>query len=224
MSKVLVIADTHCPAMHPKYPAFLSKMQKRHKTTHTVHIGDLVDWCSISYHPKAPSLKNSYKEFKNAQKQVKKVYERFPECTWLIGNHDALTERHAIDVGLPMEVFKDYATMWSVPNWEVVPRFGNIIIDEVLYQHGDRGRGGKFAAGLNMESEFRSVVQGHLHAQAGVVYRANQRTCVFGMQVGCGVDHEKEAMDYGKKYAQKPIIGCGIVIDGHTAIFEPMHL
>ena len=31
-------------------------------------------------------------------------------------------------------------------------------------------------------------------------------------------------MNYGKKYAQKPIVGCGVVIDGHTAIFEPLAL
>jgi hypothetical protein len=44
------------------------------------------------------------------------------------------------------------------------------------------------------------------------------------MQVGCGVDHDKEAMAYGKKYNSKPILGCGVVIDGVTAICEPMLL
>jgi len=119
-------------------------------------------------------------------------------------------------------VFKKYNEMWGVDKWKVVPRFGHVIIDGVMYQHGDRGMGGEMAAAKNARAEYRSVVQGHLHAQAGVVYNANQRACTFGMQVGCGVDHELEAMHYGKKYSKKPIVGCGVVIDGHTAIFVPM--
>jgi L-aminopeptidase/D-esterase-like protein len=106
----------------------------------------------------------------------------------------------------------------------VVPRFGALKIDGVLYQHGDRGRGGKTSAVLNMQSEFNSVVQGHHHSQAGVWYNANQHVCTFGLQVGCGVDHHVEAMQYGKKYNQKPIVGCGVVIDGRVGLFEPMPL
>ena len=153
-----------------------------------------------------------------------KLYKAFPSVTWLIGNHDALTERQAGEVGLPLTVLKDYSELWGVHNWDVIPRFGSVEIDGVMYQHGDRGLGGAMAASRNAKAEYCSVVQGHLHAQAGVVYNANQRICTFGMQVGCGVDHRVEAMSYGKKYNQKPIVGCGVVLNGKTAIFEPMPL
>ena len=224
MSNVLVIGDTHCPAMIDGYVPFLKKIQKKHKCTKVVHIGDLVDWASISFHPKAPSLKNSEEEFAKASKQVAKLYKAFPSVTWLIGNHDALTERQAGEVGLPLTVLKDYSELWGVTPWDVIPRFGSGEIDGVMYQHGDRGLGGAMAASRNAKAEYCSVVQGHLHAQAGVVYNANQRVCTFGMQVGCGVDHRVEAMSYGKKYNQKPIVGCGVVLNGKTAIFEPMPL
>lgn len=210
--------------MHPGYVTFLRTVYKNHNCNRVVHIGDLVDWASISYHPKAPSLKNSSEEFKKARKQVKEIHKAFPKATWLIGNHDALTERHANDVGLPMEVFKDYVEMWNVPGWRVVPRYGHVRIDGVIYQHGDRGRGGKMAAVLNMEAEYCSLVQGHLHAQSGVWYRANQRTLTFGMQVGCGIDHKAAAMQYGMKFNQKPIVGCGVVYEGRSAAFIPMPL
>jgi hypothetical protein len=42
------------------------------------------------------------------------------------------------------------------------------------------------------------------------------------MEVWCGVDWEHHQMEYGVKYSQKPILGCGVVIDGNTPIFEPM--
>ncbi|MCP4776506.1 MAG: metallophosphoesterase [Planctomycetaceae bacterium] len=224
MSRVLVIGDTHCPVMHRRYVTFLQEIAELWKIDEVVHIGDLVDWASISYHPKAPSLRNSQQEYVKAKKQVTQLYEAFPEATWIIGNHDALTERQLFDIGLPIEVLKDYREMWGVLNWEIIPRFGHHLIDDVLYMHGDKGRYGKFPAIMNAEAEFQSVVQGHAHSSAGVMYGANSNLRYFGMQVGCGVDYRSAAMSYGHKYAKKPILGCGVVIDGTTALFEPMNL
>ena len=224
MARVLIIGDTHCPVMHRRYIDFLKEIQDSWGTDKVIHIGDLVDWASISYHPKAPSLKNSEQEYENAHKQVAQLYEAFPEVTWIIGNHDALTERQVFDIGLPIDLLKNYKEIWNVPNWEIVPRFGHKIIDDVLYMHGDKGRYGKFPAILNAEAEFQSVVQGHAHSAAGVMYGANTNLRYFGMQVGCGVDYRKAAMSYGHRYSKKPILGCGVVINGITAVFEPMHL
>mgnify|MGYP003631818306 FL=1 len=224
-SRVLVIGDCHAPCMLSGYIDFLKGIQKKHNCDRVVHIGDAVDWASISYHPKAPSLKNSEAEFAKALVQVQELHRAFPVLDYLIGNHDALSERQASDAGLPVLVLKDFNQLWGVPNWNVVDRFGHVEIDGVLYQHGDRGRGGQNnAAFLNALDEHKSVVQGHFHAQAGVNYFANHHTRVFGMQVGCGCDHESLAMAYGKKFNKKPIVGCGVVIEGHTAIFEPMAL
>ncbi len=224
MARVLVIGDCHCPVMHRNYVPFLQKIAEQWEVDTVVQIGDLVDWASISYHPKAPSLKDSEREFRKAMTQVQQIYSAFPECIWLIGNHDALTERQVFDVGLPMDVLKDYKTLWNVPTWEVIPRYGEKIIDGVLYMHGDKGKGGRFPALSNAESFFQSVVQGHAHSAAGVQYGANRNMRYFGLQVGCGVDYRKAAMAYGVKYPRKPILGCGIVIDGKTALFEPMDL
>jgi len=225
MANVLIIGDTHAPCMLPEYIPFLKKMYKRHNCNKVVHIGDLVDWCAMSYHPKDPSLMNSRAEYAAAKKQVKRLYRAFPKATWLIGNHDCLPGRRAADIGLPNEVMRDYKELWGLDGWEVVPRYGNKIIDGVIYQHGDRGRSGQInGALLNAQEEHCSVVQGHLHAQMCVNYFANTKTRTFGMQVGCGVDHKRAAMDYGKKYNKKPLLGCGIVLNGVTAIVEPMKL
>jgi len=222
MSNVLVIGDTHAPCMHPEYVDFLLDVQDSWDCDRVVHIGDLVDWASISYHPKAPSLKNSEKEFEDAYEQVQAIGAAFPTVDWMIGNHDSLTERQASDLGLPVQVLKSYTDLWDLPGWTAHARYSNVKIDNVMYQHGDRGKGGSFPAMANAKVEFMSVVQGHYHAAAGVQYIANQNEIVFGLQVGCGVDHHRAAMEYGVKYAQKPLVGCGVVIDGHTALFEPM--
>ena len=224
MSNVLVIGDTHCPCMHDGYVDFLLDIQEAWSCDRVVHIGDVVDWCSISYHPKAPSLKNSEAEFDKAFAQVQELYAAFPELDWMIGNHDSLTERQATDLGLPLNVLKDYDALWEVDGWRVHPRFSDLVIDGVMYRHGDKGKGGAMPAFANAQGEFQSMVQGHFHAAAGVMYGANQNMRYFGLQTGCGTDYRKAAMQYGVKYSKKPILGCGVVIDGSTAIFEPMTL
>ncbi len=224
MSNVLVIGDTHAPCMLDGYVDFLVDLADAWSVDRVVHIGDLVDWASISYHPKAPSLKNSELEFEQAYAQVQELYEAFPEVDWLIGNHDSLTERQATDLGLPLNVLKDYDQLWGVPGWNVHPRYSDLVIEGVAYRHGDKGKGGAMPAFMNAKTEFQSVVQGHFHASAGVQYGANMNMRYFGMQTGSGVDYRKAAMSYGVKYSQKPILGAGIVIDGTNAIFEPMTL
>ena len=226
MSRVFVIPDLHCPVMLPKFLTFLQRTRDKHRCTKVVSIGDIVDWSSISYHPKAPSLKNSEAEFEKAYKQVAKVVKAFPRAQHMIGNHDCLTERQAGDAGLPLSVLKSFGDLWGLgKKWTVHPRYADLVIDGVIYRHGDKGKGGQHNPALaNAQCEHASVVQGHFHACAGVNYFANLKTRIFGLQVGCGVDHDTAAMSYGAKFSKKPILGCGVVIDGETAIFEPMKL
>jgi predicted phosphodiesterase len=224
MARVLVIGDTHAPCMLDGYVEFLQEMADVWNIDRVVHIGDLVDWASISYHPKAPSLKNSEEEFSEALAQVQRLSSAFPVADWLIGNHDSLTERQATDLGLPLQVLRSYTDLWQLPDWVVTPRFGTLEIDGVRYSHGETGRGGQAPAIAQAADTFQSTVIGHFHAAAGVTYRANENARYFGMNVGCGVDYHRAAMQYGVKYPKKPVLGCGVVIDGTTAIFEPMPL
>ena len=68
-----------------------------------------------------------------------------------------------------------------------------------------------------------NTVQGHLHTQAYVQHFVGANFKVFGMQVGCGIDHDAYAFAYAKR-GKKPAIGCGVVIGGHTAINCLMNL
>ena len=68
-----------------------------------------------------------------------------------------------------------------------------------------------------------STVQGHLHTQSYVEWYVGQNFKIFGMQVGCGIDHNSYAMAYAKR-GKKPAISCGVVIGGHTAFNCLMNL
>ena len=68
-----------------------------------------------------------------------------------------------------------------------------------------------------------SVVMGHVHSVAGVKFGAGPLERWFGMDVGCLIDRKAWQFAYGKHMPKKPILGCGVVIDG-TPYYEPMPL
>lgn len=222
MATVLIIGDTHCPVMRLGYVRFLQKIADQYGPDRVVHVGDLADWHSISYHEKLPGLSSAGEEFRKAKRQIQQLVEAFPKADWLIGNHDALTERQATTAGLPSEVLKDYNELWEVP-WKVHERFAELLIDGVVYTHGE-GPGGMYAHINRAKARMRSVVMGHWHSNAGVEWVSTPEDRVFGMAVGCGVDNKKLQFLYSKPAPRKPMLGCGVVVNGTQAYFEPWAL
>ena len=223
--RTLVIGDTHCPAMLDGYPEFLTRIYDKYGCSRVVMIGDLVDLHSQSYHEKSPDRKNPAEELDAAKEQITELVNMFPNVSLLIGNHDALVERQATTAGISAAFLKPFKEQFELPRgWTVYPRYHKLVVDGVIYQHGDQGKGGQFAALKNAQSEFCSVVQGHHHSQSGVWYHANENSLVFGMQTGCGINRHHMQMAYGTKFSAKPIISCGVVVDSQTAFVERMTL
>ena len=66
-------------------------------------------------------------------------------------------------------------------------------------------------------------IQGHHHGTFDIQYWANTKDIYWGMTAGCLVDNKSLAMAYGKNNLSKPILGCGLVIEGFP-ILIPMVL
>jgi predicted phosphodiesterase len=201
---------------------FLRDIRRAWRCDKVVHIGDVVDWHCISYHEKDLNDLNYNEEFNTALRQVQKLKRAFPKLTVMTGNHDSLPHRRACTAGLPGSVIKGNYQIWETPQWEWMPRYAKLEVDNCIYMHGDNGKGGITPALANAKDLFQSVVAGHHHSSAGVYYHANPNSLVFGMNVGCLVDWHHASMSYGVKFNKKPILGCGVVIDGKHAVFEPM--
>ena len=94
--------------------------------------------------------------------------------------------------------------------WDIVD---DIKIDGVLYHHGYTSNG---VNGFRNDAKNRmcSTVSGHIHGNAGISATASDHRLVWGMAVGCGIDNKSMAMVYGKHFKSKPILSCGIVIEG----------
>jgi predicted phosphodiesterase len=212
MSKVGIIGDTHFPCEIEGYLDWCYDVFTAWGIDEIVHIGDLVDNCALSFHKKSPVLKDPVREYEKAMVKIERLTSLFPTGQLLIGNHDALPWRLCDEVGIPHSLMRSPKEIWGLDGWDVTQRFGQIVIDDVIYQHGDRGRG---SARLNMQQEMMSVVQGHHHSKWEISGAATTKKWTFNMQVGCGVDWKHMAMDYGVKFNTKPILGCGVVIDGH---------
>lgn len=134
-------------------------------------------------------------------------------------NHDAIPSRQLADLGMPSFYLRSYKDLWNLPKaWDIDVEF---IIDNVLYFHGI-GSMGKDGALNSALYNRMSTVQGHAHSFLGCKYSANNRDLVFGMNVGCGVDNDSYAMEYGKHFVKKPTLGCGVVYSSKEAYAIPM--
>jgi predicted phosphodiesterase len=217
MSRVLAIGDLHEPFTHPKYLAFCKDVKRMYRTKETVFIGDQVDLHAMSFHQHDVDGMSAGHEKVVAKKQIATWYKAFPNAKVCIGNHDARTIRLAAKVGMPVDDLKDFKTSWGTPNWDWQWEHE---IDGVLYLHGTGASGKQAAANLMMKRR-RSVVIGHTHTNAGINYHTNHDNRIFGMNVGCGIDCNSYAFAYAKDFADRPVLGCGVVIDG-IGHFIPM--
>jgi len=215
-----IIGDTHCPGMRKGYVEFLQRTFDAWGVNRVVHIGDLVDWHCLSYHEKNPMIHEGCKEVRDARKQIAELVAAFPEADWMIGNHDALPMRKAVTAGILPELLVSYNDFWQV-DWQVHGRHTELKIDGVHYRHGDVMPGGQNAALKQAKNNFTSAVQGHHHTNGGVTYFANPDFRVFGLDVGCGIDAKRMQFEYGRPFKKKSVLGCGIVVNGTAAYFEP---
>lgn len=200
--------------------AFLSAVKKKYKPDLVVSLGDLEDWHSISMHDHDPDGMNPGKELQAIRDGVKLLSKVFPNLMICTSNHGSLPFRRAFKYGMPQELIKDFsAILKSPPGWEWADQWE---IDGVLYEHGDPFTG-QNAALKCAEQNMQSTVIGHVHSFAGIQYSANSKHLIFGFNCGCLINRDAYAFNYAKKIKRKPILGCGVVIDG-IPTFIPMLL
>lgn len=215
INRVLVVGDIHEPFCLEGYLDFCKDMYAKHNCNKVIFIGDIIDNHYSSYHETDADGLGGGAELDLAINKLAKWYQAFPDAEVIIGNHDRIIMRKAQTSAVPKKWIKDFKDVLEVPNWRFKERF---VLDGVQYVHGEAG-----TAKAKCRADMMSTVQGHLHTQAYTEWFVGANFKIFGMQVGCGIDHEAYALAYAKA-GKKPAIGCGIIIDGKTAINELMEL
>lgn len=208
-NRVLVIGDLHEPFCLDNYLDFCKNTYANYNCNKVVFIGDVIDSHFSSFHETDPDGMGGGQELDIAIKRLSKWYKAFPKADVTIGNHDRIVYRKGFSGGIPKRWLKPFNEVLETPKWNFVER---LIIDGVQYVHGEGG-----TARTKCKNDMMSTVQGHIHTQAYTEWMVGQNFKIFGMQVGCGVDHTAYAVAYAKNF-KKQAIGCGVVIGGHTAI------
>lgn len=215
MSKVLVIGDTHFPAVHAGYLAFCQDLYEKHDCNKVVHIGDVIDFHAISEYDSEPDAPGALDEYEAALECVRLWYASFPDALVCEGNHDARPYRGAAKVKMPQRFLKSYNELLGTPGWKWSPDHK---IDGVYYFHGT-GTSGEYPAMNTMKKMLMSTVQGHVHTAAGLWWKANPERRMFGMSVGTGVNDKHIAFKYGQHLKARSILSAGVVLDGN-----PIHI
>lgn len=223
MSKtILVISDLQLPFEHKDAFKFLAAVKKKYKPNRVVNIGDISDSYCLNHWGRDPDAPSATQEIDALMSGVQKLAKMFPKMDVLTSNHDRRIYRKAMDASIPSHFIKPYHEWMGCPKTWLFS--DELVIDGVLYTHGDEvGAGGMNASLKRAQGYGRSCVSGHLHTQANITYFANREVLLFGMQVGCLIDHKKIAFAYAKKNLKKPILSVGLVIDG-IPMLVPMQL
>jgi len=210
VSNVLVIGDLHEPFCLDSYLDWCIEQYHTYNCTEIVFIGDIIDNHYSSYHETSADGMGGLDELELAIKRISRWYNAFPKATVIVGNHDRLIMRKSQTSAIPSKWIKSYKEVLEVPNWNFVERY---VKDGVQYIHGEGG-----TARTKCRADMMNTVQGHLHTQAYCEHYVGQNFRVFGLQTGCGIDHESYAMAYAK-YGKKPAIGCAVILNnGQTPL------
>mgnify|MGYP003114081890 FL=1 len=211
-SCILVISDTHIPYHHKDSIDFLKAIKKKYKPDRVIHIGDEVDSHAISFHDSDPDLYSAGYEHQMSLPVIKELEKIFPVMDLMDSNHGSLVYRRQKASGLPRAAMKSYNEYLDVGDgwtWhdDLMIRMSNG--QDCYFCHG------KFANVLKVAQQYGCpTVQGHYHSSFNIQYWGNPNSLNWGMQVGCLIDSDSLAFEYMKTQKSRPIIGCGIIIDG----------
>lgn len=210
--RILVISDLHCPYQHKDTVKFLKAIKNKYKPTRVILSGDEVDNHAISFHDSDPDLSSAGDELQQAVKALKPIYELFPVAQVLESNHGSLVIRKALANGLSRKFFRSPGEILEAPKGWTWHFDISLLLPTGFhcYFHHSKGQNAK----KNSQALGSSFVQGHHHEQMDIQYWGNPHALLFGMTVGCLVDDKALAMAYNKNNLKRPVIGCGVIIDG----------
>ena len=220
---VIAIGDIQFPFQHEDMIPFLRAVIKKYKPDTMVQIGDLADQYFANAWGKSTKAKAARDEFELFLDQLHNdflpLFKKMDK-TIIIGNHDERIFKRADEAGIPDFVLKSMKDLYELPN--DVDLVYDKVIDGVTYVHGHTTKCTSANATEILTYEYETpVVYGHFHSSAGINYLANKRRLVWGFNLGCLIDNNAYAFQYGRSYKNKPILGVGLVINGQP-IYIPM--
>jgi hypothetical protein len=212
VSTILVIPDLQIPFHHRGALKFLKAVRDEYEPDTIVCVGDEWDNCALSRYPKDPDGQSAGDEHKRAKRASQGFYEAFPEVLLCTSNHRARLYKRAYEAGIPADFIKDTHSYMGAPDgWQWADQWR---VNGIVFEHGDRAGSANSAGDKLIDANHASTVYGHHSGMANIVYRQKANRTLFAMNVGCLVDVNSYAMNYLKLIRNKPVLGCGVIVDG----------
>lgn len=215
-SVILIISDMHIPYHHPQLIPFLKRLKEKYNPTRVICIGDELDMAKLSYHEHDADLPSAGDELRLALKTIKDLFELFPKMDVLESNHGSLVYRKAKTHGIPRHYIKSYNNVLGVDDgwkWHFDLTVKLPDGQHVYFTHGKSADGLKLSQTMGM-----SCVQGHYHEKFGINYWSNPLGTYWSMQIGCLISDSSLAFAYNKVNLKRPIIGCGLIVNGKPVL------
>ena len=212
MRPTLIISDCHAPYHHQDAIPFLCAVREQFKTESTIHIGDEADHHAMSFHEHNPDAKSAGDELDAAIEFMKPLHRAFPKMTLCESNHGSMLYRKAVANGIPDKMLRRLDEIYKTPGWS----WHEEILDEIKPGVGVCFR---HSFGVNISTSLPRqggwcIVQGHHHSKLNIEYLETPTVRIFGMTVGCLIDHKSLVFGYNRLQQARPILGCGVIIKG----------
>jgi len=205
---VLIISDTHIPYSHKDYILFLKAVKKKYKPDVITHIGDELDYHSISFHDSDSSLLSADMELEKSIVELQEgLHKLFPKMHILTSNHGSLVYRRLRHHGVPVSMLKTLQELYETPRWSW---YDDLILKtkagDVYLCHGKSSAYGRLC-----KEQMCSAVQGHFHTKFEVTWHRSSRGDRFNAFIGCLVDDESMAFAYARNNLPKAILGVMVI-------------
>lgn len=214
---ILVIPDQHAPYQHPDFLRFLCTVRDNFKPDLVLNLGDELDYHAMSFHDSDPNLSSAGDELERAKVFMRNFHREFPQMLICHSNHGSMVYRRAKAHGIPVQLIKKYrdiifpehgASEWSwAHQWRVETPLGT-----VMFKHQTTN------ILADAAHNACNLVVGHEHGKFSIEYSASSAHLYYGMYCGCGIDKDSMAFAYGKNSLRKPIIGCGVILNGRPVL------
>lgn len=212
---IVVMPDLHAPYHHRHALDFMAAVMKKYRPDLAVNLGDEADKHNMSFHDSDPNLMSAGDELEATRKVLAKLAEIMPEVLLCDSNHGSMHYRKAKAHGIPVQYLKDYREIlfpvkgmgkgwhWA-ESWRVKTPMG-----DVLFKHQPSGD-------IRADASHNqcNLVVGHHHGKFSIEYGASSARLYWGAYFGCLIDKDSLAFAYGKHTMYKPILGCGVIING----------
>lgn len=186
-----------------------------------VCLGDAIDNFSVSRFPKNPNiitpgdeLEQAYEAYSQMWTYIKKIAPKATLYT-LEGNHQFPRVEKTVLVKAPelyTLVKKGWNSFFKVPGVTVIPEKEDLIIDNIIYEHGHKSKPLE-----HLLEARKSIVFAHIH-RAWLLYHKLRNDLLFEMACGYLADPNHEALNYTRKKYKPWVHSFGVIKNGTPSL------